>query len=191
MLSELLQPSLPHSAILHFQWWKDLGKHRLICTTTLQSLPGFPVAGLTFCLNPICLWLKMTQAYWLKIIFLVFIFGNRSDQLECKMDQDLNFWIVKNTQLQHDRLTMHDCIFKTIHHLNSSWAWAIDAEITTTKKAISGTGLKDKLIYQMVVWPLRGTPTGSRNGPTGISGNSAQENAKSCSRRRITPCTGT
>lgn len=55
----------------------------------------------------------------------------------------------------------------------------MDAETTTTKKAISGTELKDKLRHQMAVTPLKGTPTGRRNGPTGISGNSAQGKAKS------------
>lgn len=116
-----------------------------------------------------------------------------ADQLEHTMDQDLNFWRVKNTwtATRQTHNLLHNCIFNTIHHLSSSWAWAIDAEITTTKKAISGTELKDKLIHQMAVWPLRGTPRGRRNGPTGISGNSAPENAKSCSRGRIIPCTST
>lgn len=43
----------------------------------------------------------------------------------------------------------------------------------------------------MAVWPRRGTPTGGRNGPTGISWISAKGSAKSCTRGRITPCTST
>lgn len=190
MLSELLHASLPHCAILHFQWWRHLWKHRVICTTTLQSLPGFLVASLIFRLNLFCLWCKMIQAYWLKTKTT----GNTpTNQLEHKMDQDLNPWRVKNTWTAtwQTHNLLHDCTFNTIHHLNNSWAWAIDAETTTTKKAISATELMDKLIHQMAVRPLRGTPTGRRNGPTAISGNSAQENAKSCSRGRIIPCTGT
>lgn len=132
----------------------------------------------------------MIQTYWLKTKTNS---NTPTNQLEHKMDQDLNPWRVKNTwtATRQTHNLLHDCTFNTIHHLNNSWAWAIDAETTINKKAISGTELMDKLIHQMAVWPLRGTPTGRRNGPKAISGNSAQGNAKCCSRGRITPRTGT
>lgn len=110
------QPS-PLCAILHCQWWRHLGKHCGICTTTLQSLPGFLVAGSTFCLNLVCLWSKMNQAYWLKIKANS---NTPADQLKRKMDQDLNSWRVKNTRTAtwQTHNLLHNCIFNTIHHLN-------------------------------------------------------------------------
>lgn len=109
----------------------------------------------------------MIQTYWLKTKTNS---NTPTNQLEHKMDQDLNPWRVKNTwtATRQTHNLLHDCTFNTIHHLNNSWAWAIDAETTINKKAISGTELMDKLIHQMAVWPLRGTPTGRRNGPTAI-----------------------
>ena len=75
--------------------------------------------------------------------------------------------------------------------MNSSYTWAIRTETTIIKKAISGTELEGQLIHPMAVWPLRGTPTGRRNGPTGISWISAKGNANSATRGRITPWTST
>lgn len=98
----------------------------------------------------------MIQTYWLKTKTNS---NTPTNQLEYKMDQDLNPWRVENTwtATRQTHNLLHDCTFKTIHHLNNSWAWAIDPETTINKKAISGTELMDKLIHQMAVWPLGDT----------------------------------